>query len=59
METGFDLTSENRKAVLEELARLREWMDRRGEEYELERLDRLVAEIGAVRFELGATVFLG
>ena len=38
METGFDVTSENRKEVLDELCRLREWMERRGDTHELERL---------------------
>ena len=59
METGLDVTSENCNDVLEELRRLREWMELRGEIYELERLDRLVAELGAIRFEDGATVFVG
>lgn len=59
METGFDLTIGNREDVLEELIRLREWMNRRGDTYELERLDRLVAEVRAVRFENGATAFIG
>jgi hypothetical protein len=59
METGFDVTSDNRKDVLEELCRLREWMERRGDTHELERLDRLVAEVGAIRFEAGATAFIG
>lgn len=59
METGFDVTSENRKEVLDELGRLREWMERRGDTHELERLDRLVAEVSAIRFEAGATAFIG
>src|SRR4051794_22943503 len=59
METGFDLTSENLVDVLDELSRLREWMERRGAAYELERLDRLIAEVGAIRFEAGATAFVG
>jgi len=59
METGFDVTDQNRKGVLEELCRLREWMERRGDTYELERLDRLVAEVEAIRFEVGAAAFLG
>jgi hypothetical protein len=59
METGFDVTPENRADVLEELGRLREWMERRGDSYELGRLERLVAELVAIRFELGATAFIG
>ena len=59
METGIDVTSENRNEVLKELRSLREWMQRRGEAYELERLDRLVAELGAIRFEDGASAFVG
>lgn len=59
METGFDVTSENRKEVLDELGRLREWMERCGATREVERLDQLVAEVGAIRFEAGATAFIG
>jgi len=59
MGTGFDVTSDNRNVLLEELGHLRGWMGRRGETDELERLDRLAAEVGAIRFETGATAFLG
>lgn len=59
METGFDVTNENRKDVLEELRRLRAWMQPRGETCELERLDRLVAEVEAIRFDAGAIAFVG
>jgi hypothetical protein len=34
-------------------------MEQRGDAHELERLDRLVAEIKAINFEDGATAFLG
>lgn len=59
METGFDVTSDNREEVLNELGSLRVWMEQRGDAHELERLDRLVAEVGAIRFDTGATAFLG
>lgn len=59
METGFDVTKENRKEVLDELSRLRERMERNGDTHELERLDRLLAEVGAIRFDAGATAFIG
>src|SRR5689334_8345379 len=59
METGFDVTSDNRAEVLNELASLRVWMEQRGEVHELERLDRLVSEVRAIQFETGATAFIG
>jgi len=59
METGFDVTNENRMDVLSELRRLRGWMERRGDTLELERLDQLVTEVEAIRFETGATAFIG
>lgn len=59
METGFDITKDNQRAVVEELGRLREWLNSRSESYEVERLDRLVAELRVLRFDSGATAFLG
>jgi hypothetical protein len=59
METGFDVTMENREDVLDELCRLREWMEQHDETQELERLDQLVAEVAAIRFDAGATAFRG
>lgn len=59
METGFDVTPDNRAEVIDQLTRLRRWMTARGELHEIERLDRLVAELHALRFERGATAFLG
>lgn len=59
METGFDVTTDNRQEVLDELGRLREWMEQRGDRPELGRLDQLVAEVEALRFEVGATAFIG
>ena len=59
METGFDVTSDNCREVLNELGSLRVWMEQHGDTHELERLDRLVAEVGAIRFETGATAFIG
>ena len=59
METGFDVTTENQSAVLEELGRLREWMVNRDEAHAIERLDRLVAELRSLRLDDGATAFLG
>lgn len=59
METGFDVTTENRASVLDELTRIREWMQRRGDVYQLERLNRLIAEVDALQFDAGATAFIG
>jgi hypothetical protein len=59
METGFDVSEENRSEVVEELGRLRGWMNLRGEAYEIGRLDRLAAELRALRFHDGATAFVG
>lgn len=59
METGFDVDLENQSAVVGELGRLREWMSTRNEAHEMERLDRLVAELRSLRLEDGATAFLG
>jgi hypothetical protein len=59
METGFDVTTANRQDVLDELGRLREWMAQRGDRPELGRLDQLIAEVEALRFEVGATAFIG
>ena len=59
METGIDVTEENLGEVVEELGRLRGWMNLRGETYDIERLDRLVAELRALRFDDGATAFVG
>ena len=59
METGFDVTEENQRAVVDELGRLREWLNARSEAHEIERLDRLVAELRVLRFNDGATAFLG
>src|SRR5262249_16151812 len=55
METGFDVTNENRQEVVEELCRLREWMERSHYTLEIERLDQLVAEVKAIHFEAGST----
>jgi len=54
-ETGFDVTSDNRTAVVVELEQLRACLPA----YDVERLDRLVAELRALRFDAGATAFLG
>lgn len=59
MATGFDVTSENHREILEELLRLREWMAQGGDTLELERLDRLATEMRNIRFEVGATAFIG
>jgi hypothetical protein len=52
------LTTENQSAVADELGRLREWMVARDETHEIERLDRLVAELRALRLDDGASAFL-
>ena len=59
IETGFDVTEENQRAVIDELGRLREWLNARSEAHEIERLDRLVAELRVLRLHGGATAFLG
>jgi hypothetical protein len=61
METGFDITSENRDAVVEELAKLRAWMVTRlgPSAFEIGRLDGLVNELTELRFDVEATAFLG
>ena len=59
METGFDVTRENQRAVIEELERLRAWMMERDEAHEIGRLERLLAELRALQFEPGATAFVG
>ena len=59
METGFDVTTENHSAVVDELGRLREWMAGRDEAHEIERLERLVAELRSLRLDDGASAFLG
>lgn len=59
METGFDVTTENQSAVADELGRLREWMVGRDEAHEIERLDRLVAELRSLCLDDGASAFLG
>jgi hypothetical protein len=61
METGFDVTRDNRDELVAELARLRTWMlgALGGGAYELERLDRLVDELRNVQFDEGLDVFLG
>jgi hypothetical protein len=56
METGFVITAENRDEVVAELGRLR---GRMSDPNEIERLDRLVRELSALRFDLGATAFIG
>jgi hypothetical protein len=61
METGLDVTPENRDELLAELGQLRAWMvGALGDgSYELERLDRLVEVLKAVEFADGISVFLG
>lgn len=58
-ETGFDITGENRPAVLSELAQLRQWFESRVDHHSIGRLDRLVQELQALRLEEGATAFFG
>ncbi|MEJ7602276.1 MAG: hypothetical protein WKG01_30545 [Kofleriaceae bacterium] len=45
METGFEVTPDNHADTLDELTRLREWLTARDEAHEIERLDRLLAEL--------------
>lgn len=61
METGFDVTSENRDELVAQLAKLRNWMvgELGAGSYEIERLDGLVAALRTVEFRQGVTVFLG
>lgn len=58
-ETGFDVTADNRDTVLSELAQLREWFESRADHHSIGRLDRLVQELKALRFEEGASAFFG
>lgn len=60
-ETGFDVTVDNRDAVIDELARLRAWMvvELGARSYDVERLGRLVDELRALRFEPGVRAFVG
>lgn len=53
------LVRDNKEAVVEERGRLREWISSRNETHEIERLDRLVAELRSLRLDDGATAFLG
>lgn len=61
METGFDVTVDNRDDVVDELARLRAWMvgELGAGSYDVERLNRLVEELRALRFGPGGRAFLG
>jgi hypothetical protein len=60
METGFDVTSENRDALVDELQRLRRWMvTQPSHAYDVERLDRLVAELRQLRFAPNIRAFIG
>ena len=60
METGFDIVTSNREPVLAELAALRAWIvDRANDPSILVRLDTLMRELSGIRFEDGATAFLG
>jgi hypothetical protein len=61
METGFDVTVDNRDAVVDELTRLRMWMVGAlgGDSYDVERRDRLVDALRGPRFGDGRCAFLG
>jgi hypothetical protein len=58
-ETGFDVTAENRGDVVDELQRLRGWFVEQHDNHSNERLDRLLSEIRALRFEDEASAFFG
>lgn len=58
-ETGFDITMHNCDEVLAELDRLYAWFVSRDERFALERLERAVGELRALRFDEGANVFFG
>jgi hypothetical protein len=58
METGFDVTDENRDELIQQLEKLRGWMTI-SHSAEVDRLDQLLAELRGLRFDLGASAFLG
>jgi hypothetical protein len=58
METGFDVTDENRDELFQQLEKLRGWMTI-SHSAEIGRLDQLLAELRGLRFDLGAPAFLG
>ena len=60
MGTGIDIDAENRDAVISDLGALKAWMTaRQTHPYEITRLDTLVEELTALRFDDGAIAFLG
>ena len=61
MQTGFVVTFDNRRQVMDELGRLRAWMiaSYGADAYELTRLDALLESLAAIDFDAGATAFLG
>jgi len=60
MQTGFDVTSSNCHGLVGELSKLRSWMSSEPDcNYDIERLDVLIAELQSTKFEDKTSAFIG
>ena len=59
MQTGVDITAENRPAIVDELNKLGVWFEEHGHSYERVRLTTLLGEIEALRFEDVSRAWVG